>query len=653
MTLGERLGWLGRAQEARSFKIAATALIVLAAAGLMIAFVFGGPAAERFGGSLSDEELSGMTEAQKVEARSDLERINRSIERLLEAKGDTTLAAVTIGVSSVLLAGAVWMGLGLTYLAVLLGAGAVVLPLLAFESTRDWARLLGGVFALSLSFVTLMRGANLLLSGPWAVTGIARNVLVEASRQRVSLVFFVLLVFGLAALPGMLDDRTALRYRVQSFLQFGTGGSFWIIAVLVVLFSVSTVATEQRGKVIWQTMTKPVSAWSYVLGKWLGVSVLALVLLSVSGTGVFLFTEYLRGLPALNETGPFQSKSGVGVTEDRRVLESQVLAARVAVDNEPLNMASRDPEYFRGMVDQYIAEIKRSNPNFDDRSEAQRREVLDSLNRDVELQYRVIPAAPPGSGIIGSQTYRFAGLSAPRDQGRPVTFRYRIDSGSNRPDLTYKLTFMFRGFPPISRDVVLGQFHVMDLPPTVIDAEGNLTVTVYNGGFVNETIPMANPSDVSFPKGGLEVSYSRGGYRMNFVRVMVVLWVKLVFLAIIGICAATFLSFSVASLVAFGVFLSAESSGYLAKSLETYDDMDHEGNVVWAKWVAVRIAEGVTWLFQVYADLRPTQRLVDGILLSWGHVAFGLVVLAAASGVIYWIAGSIFKRRELAMYSGQ
>jgi hypothetical protein len=40
-------------------------------------------------------------------------------------------------------------------------------------------------------------------------------------------------------------------------------------------------------------------------------------------------------------------------------------------------------------------------------------------------------------------------------------------------------------------------------------------------------------------------------------------------------------------------------------------------------------------------------------LLSWASVAYGTTVLAAWTGALYAIAVSVFRRRELATYSGQ
>ncbi len=59
------------------------------------------------------------------------------------------------------------------------------------------------------------------------------------------------------------------------------------------------------------------------------MSALAGALVGVSTAGVFLFTEYLRSGPALGETSAYAVAGGEGISEDRFLLETQVLTARV------------------------------------------------------------------------------------------------------------------------------------------------------------------------------------------------------------------------------------------------------------------------------------------------------------------------------------
>jgi hypothetical protein len=65
-----------------------------------------------------------------------------------------------------------------------------------------------------------------------------------------------------------------------------------------------------------------------------------------------------------------------------------------------------------------------------------------------------------------------------------------------------------------------------------------------------------------------------------------------------------------------------------------------------------KLAEGISGAFSVYSDLRPTARLVEGEYLSWGSLATGTIVVGIWCLVLFVIGVLIFRRRELAIYSG-
>ena len=496
------------------------------------------------------------------------------------------------------------------------------------------------------AFAALLTVSRLLFSGSTPVMAVAKNVLTEATRMKISVIFIVLVVFGLAALPLVLDPEQPLRYRVQSFLQYATAGSFWAIAILVLVFSVSSVATEQRDKVIWQTMTKPVAAWQYILGKWLGVCTLAAVLLLVCTSGIFMFSEYLRTQPATGESQAYVATSGRGITEDRLILETQVLTSRTTVRVAPIEL---DNETFRKNVQDKVETEMRtleqtigSPDELKRRREALRTAIADSLRNSINMEYHSIR---PGTG----QWYRFEGLAAAKTTNRPIILRFKLDSGSNRPDAAFKITLQFMGSDPQVMPIGLGQFHTLPINPQVIDENGNADLQIINAD-VRAGRP--NPETLAFSPEGLEISYSSGGFRANFMRCALVLWIKLAFLAMLAICASTFLSFSIAALVSFAIFLAAEGAGFVSGALENYMTEDSEGKTLVLNTVVAHIAGVVATTFKIYADLRPTGRLVEGLELSLLDVASGAIVLAAATGVLYMIAVYVFRRRELAIYSG-
>jgi ABC-type transport system involved in multi-copper enzyme maturation permease subunit len=667
----ETLLRLNRIQQTTPFKIIASVVVVaLAIAAFATYYVAVTAPAARETAAMREEiraaeEAAGQPQnAEDREMRSALDASQKVFEDIAARRA----SPVNVGIGAAAIAGmmiaAIWLGLGLTYLALALLTAVVIFPLWRIGGTtwaqqREWSKqmslgqamravaLLGtGLVILTASFVALMQAGRSFLAGPNQVFAIARNVLIEAVRIKVFLVLIIVLVFALAALPLVLDPTTPLRYRVQSFLQYGTGGAFWIIAFLTLFFSASTVAFEQRDRQIWQTMTKPVAAWQYLLGKWLGVVTLNAVLLAVCCAGVFLFTEYLRKQPAEGEQVQVVAGLSQGISRDRMLLETQVLAARERVTPaDPMEFDS--PDFQRGVA-AYIEDQRSRDPDFA-RDDTTFRQVASDLHKSYVQNFRSIRAGAWAA-------YEFTGLQEAKRRNVPLTLRYKVDSGSNDPSHIYKLTFSFAGqiLPP--QDVGLGQAHTLTLYPNVIDDAGVLTLEVVNGALVpdeNGALAVApNPDMIVFPKDGLELFYAAGSYQGNFLRVAGVLWVKLAFLSMLAIAASTFLSFPVACLIAFSVFLGAEGAGYLKNSLEYYSAADEKGNINPIKVVIRAVGLAVSWMFASYHDLKPTMRLVDGRLLTWSAMSYGSFVLLAWTAALFGLAVGIFRKRELATYSG-
>ncbi|HED54315.1 MAG TPA: hypothetical protein ENJ00_08965 [Phycisphaerales bacterium] len=691
MKLREAMARANRLQQHRRFKIAASAVIVVVALIVMVGALVAA--------HTPDSGLQTSAQQDEAPADSELTISNADAAELMFSTvlsgargpwGVVMAAGLVAGVALVI----VWLGLGLTYLGLAVVVGLVAGPMWMFGSTRGLSKLIMALVALSASFTALMQGLRLLLSGNGPVRAIARNVLAEAVRLKLSIIFIVLLIFGLAALPGMLDAEQPLRYRVQSFLQYGTGGSFWIIALLVVFFSVSTVATEQRDKIIWQTMTKPVPAWKYIFGKWLGVSGLAAVLLAVSSSGVFLFVEYLRNQPALGEREAYVAMSSAGVSEDRLVLETQVLSAR---RNVPALEPELDEETINSIIADSVKQLQLSDPNFQVTPK-----MYDDMREELVKRGRMMYfSIQPGD----TQTFVFDGIDLGPDEDVPVVLKYRVDAGSNRPDEQYKISIGLPGLAPVVRATGLGHSATIPIAPLIVlppspsepaarivlpddgdfplllklirsgkikgaeyipvgqlvDEDGKFAITLYNGQFaytvqdgrITGVTVIPNPSFMQIPQGGLYLSYTVGTYHANYIRAMTVLWLKLAFLAMLGIFCSTFLSFPVASMVTLGVFLMAESSGYLRVAIDNYHTLNDDNQIVYFKLAVSAITYSVSWIFRIYAELSPVERLVNGEVVGFTSLLKAVAMLGSWCALLFAAAVVIFRRRELAIYSGQ
>ncbi|MGH7133154.1 MAG: ABC transporter permease subunit [Phycisphaerales bacterium] len=707
MNAFEFMGRIDRVQNARPFKIVASIAVLVLAIGAIIYYAVdssrrakdmpeatpryvANPEAKPSDTKTSDGKPAPKPDADKTEsAKGDdkdkpatedptkiLERQQKAnaeiIARVLNDLRAKDLSigsfALGVGVGTAVLLAIIWLGLLLTYAGIFL-FGAVVagivwaLALIGFPGAAPLVRLWPfalGCLLLGVSFASLMQALRVLLSPSHPVFAIARNVVAEAVRMKISLLFIALLVIGLALLPQALDagtvaNPTPLRYRVQAFLQYSIAGTSILVALLSIVLGVYTVASEQREKVIWQTMTKPVRAWHYVLGKWLGVVGVAAVLLGVSSTGIFLFTEYLRNQPAIGEIVSYVPRDPrTTITEDRLALEYQVLVGRAT------ESFARPPEIEQIAVQAYQERLEaekkereqdasRSLPPID--AEKLKKQVLQEV-------FTAFLSVMPGD----SRVYEFKNLGVARDLGLPVTFRYKVNAGANNPTDFYNITITVPQNPPHVRNVPVGQMLTELFPPTAIvdmpkkDKDGKeyyetlLPVVITNADIERRTV---NPQTITFPPDGLEIFYPASSFAANFFRVIVVIWLKIAFLAIVGIAAATFLSFSVACLTALGVFFVAESSSFMNKALEFYSVYDQKDDSVQVDRLIIKpIARLLSDIFQFYGDLNPTGNLVEGRLIPWGQVIHAGAIFAVVITVLFAIGGFILQRRELATYSG-
>lgn len=715
MSVPDVFASVNRAQRTLLFKIIASCVVVALALSFLINYAVQQQRALRDSGTrveiherekeaaspdapaapLSPDELK-RKEASRADAEADAQYIND----LLAKRADWTGAAVVSGFVAVVLLGFIWIGLG-AVAPILLGLIALVSWRLKLFSPQDVSYEELGTFDVILlfvaaiaimtaSFLALMEVLKLVLGRSHPVLAVARNVVAEAVRLRVSLVLIILLMFGLAALPGLLDPGTPLRYRVQSFLEYGTGGAFWIIAVLVIFLSVGSVTFEQRDRVIWQTMTKPVTSWQYLLGKWLGVVGVAAVLLMVSATGVFAFTEYLSRQKAMGEVSPYIASGTQFVAEDRAILESQVLASRRTilptapdVVNEEVESeitqriqrslvqageaitpesieAQRTPEHVAQIRGEVIQEMKDRFRSIDPgQAKVYYFDGLQDLRRTT---WESVDSAAERMNLTTDEVKRLAdiGRILSRTEGgrteigqvrvKPITLRYKIQAGGNDPRTVFKVSFTIPGQANfVVREVPLNTAMTLSIPPSAVDEHGRLQLTVTNG---DESTHVANEGTMALAADCFNIFYSAGSYRLNFFRVVLVLWLKLSFLAMVAIAASTFLSFPVAAMISFGVLLIAEGASFVWEALNYYD-ATVDGKFDIARFIVRMVSLPIAWTFKHYSDITPVQSLSNGEIVSWSVVLWSVILLGGTSAILYTVGVAIFRRRELATYSGQ
>ena len=544
-----------------------------------------------------------------------------------------------------------------------IGGAALLVALvlvLWFTGYRIAGFILGGVVGMALALSLGIGLIRLVLRPGLSVTGVARTLVDEAVRMKVALVFMVALLLLLPVLPFGLDSAERLDYRVQFFLTWSLTAVGVLLSLMTIFLACSTICFEIENRQVFLTLTKPVGRGTYLAGKWLGIVLLNAVLVGVAGGAVWGFARVLGMQP------------GVGLADEMAVTE-QVLTARASVTPRPREAAGLQP-----LVEQRLAQLRAENPQQFEGGVTP--EMLEQVRNQVRLGWLTVE---PGNVNV----YVFDGLTDRATLGQEVQLRVRPKASKPTPNERLWLGVRINGRPwpqhsggerpPGIIEAINDAYHVVRIPTELVDAEGRLLIEIANFTPPDRTKPTADeqrPPSVSFTATegeGIELRYKVGSFEGNLARAFTMLWLRLAFLAMLGLAAGTFLSFPVACLLALLVYVVAAGSGFIGESLASFGGSvagkpDALAIIAWPfaesvkhlaaldLWAFVKVwikVVGVlfTSLVPSLGRYNPVPLVADGQVVSWdllGRAAGNVGLLwTTAMGVLAW---AIFRRRELA-----
>jgi len=233
------------------------------------------------------------------------------------------------------------------------------------------------------------------------------------------------------------------------------------------------------------------------------------------------------------------------------------------------------------------------------------------------------------------------------ESDQSLFIRFKYDVAVNPPDLQiYGRWFagdyrqIMYGTPiktPIryfDRNDLIRTFHEIEVPVDVIAEDGYLAV-----GFLN--VPL-NHTTVIFPlEDGLEVLYKADTFGANFIRAVLLILFRLIFLACLGLLAATFLSFPVAILLCLVIFFTATMSGFI---IESFGFLSKNVSSFYSYTIRPMIL-----LLPRFDNFNSTKFLVPARLLSWLLVAKGAGLMVGVKAVLLLLlALLIFSFKEIA-----
>jgi ABC-type transport system involved in multi-copper enzyme maturation permease subunit len=479
------------------------------------------------------------------------------------------------------------------------------------------------------------------------IAAVAQTLVRESLRLRISVAFIVVMLVTLPIIPLWIDPEEPIRYQVQNFLSDSMTLVYVLAACMTLVLSCATVSFEIRDRQIWHLATKPLGRVQYLLGKWAGIVLLDALLLAIGGASIYGFAQYLGSRAddplAMIEVNDEVLTARIGVTPRLDQLgESQVKELAYAeFQNDPITREKVE----RGEADEFNVI----------------RGIVRRLRQEhLDRQRSVAPGGFNENRQYDARVYEFLGLNAARRAERNLTLRYKFHIGRSESTDRYPVVFRFPATgDEIQQMVVPEQRQRLLLPAELIDEDGVLRMQVLNGGF-SETPSeatrafFANGATLIFDSDGLEVLWQAASFESNFTRALVIDWIKLAFLGMLGITAATFLSFPVAILLAFTIFVGGSMTPFISDSLGQFrPDADTVAPIRIAQTVIAAVARSIEWLLRPFGESSPNRLVVEGRLVSLGDLFRNLMVIGAFwCGATLFIGWWVFRRRELATYSG-
>ncbi len=445
----------------------------------------------------------------------------------------------------------------------------------------------------------------------WAV---ATNTIKQAVRMKVAAVFLILLLILLPLMGFSATGDGTLKGRLQTFVSYGLSLTSLLLCLLTIIISIYSVASDIEQRQIYTVITKPIRRSQFLLGKLLGVVLLDVILLSLFAAIIYTITIYTPQFFDVPEAQRIQA-------------DNEFFTARAALTVPEVNVSQEVEDIYKKL--EIRNELPPNVPRDEIIAEPTRQQQLSKRAAGVgyELLWEFNNVKPRGSNERLFIRFKYDVPVTPPDSqvyGLWTVGDYRQIRSGMKPET---LPYIFERKDPVR------EFREIEVPADAVAKDGYLAV-----GFFN--VPLNNTA-VIFPPDCIMVLYKADTFTGNFVRTVLLILFRLIFLACLGILASTFLSFPVAILLCLVLFATASVSGFV---IESFNFLSENISVIYSytiKWI-IR-------LLPQFDKFNPTKFLVPARLLSWSLLArCAAVMVCIKAFLLLVLALVIFSYREIA-----
>ena len=443
----------------------------------------------------------------------------------------------------------------------------------------------------------------------WAV---ARNTIAQALRMKLAAVVVILLLVLLPLMSRIMVGDGRLHGKLQTFISYGMSLMTVLLSILTIAVSTHTLSDDIKRKYIFLVVTKPIGRFQIVLGKLLGVVTVNLVLLVMFSSIIYVLTLLMFHYTDAPQPEVTQAKN-------------EFFTARLGLT---------DPEDEDKIV-------QRARQEFDKRQRTHQmpenmtpRDVLSQLIGHEKIKARSV-------GVYGRKVWEFENVRV-RDPNDTLFVRYKFSVTTPPPDDKVHGLWDIGDIRQVDgwktpiirilRSDVIRTFAEIQATAAVIAADGYVAVVFYN---TNSNQTTVIPEDV-------ELLFRAGSFTGNYIRAVLLIGVRLIFLAALGVSASTWLSFPVAFLLTIAVFCAGLINGFI---IESFDSLGPTVGIIYSLTL-----RPLVWLLpKLDGPHNPTQFMVFGKLLTWQILARACAVMICLKAAVLTMLGMwIFSNREIA-----
>jgi ABC-type transport system involved in multi-copper enzyme maturation permease subunit len=438
--------------------------------------------------------------------------------------------------------------------------------------------------------------------------------------MRIAVVFAVLLVVLLPVMAYSASGDGTVKGRLQTFLSYGLSLVGLLLSLLTILAVSHSATSDVVQRQVYTVLTKPIRRHEFLFGKFLGVLYVDVCLLVGLSAIVYGITVYAPRF--------------LGATEEDQVqLTNEFFTARKGLKPKEVDVSQEVEQDYQKLV---------QNRELDQFFEGVPKPVIIArLTQQKKLEKR---AAASGEDL----TWEFSDVHL-ADPNGSLFVRFKFDVSVTPPDSQVFTRWMVGDLrqlktgaqvttpiyrTPTPRKDPIRTPREFEVPASVLAKDGYLAVGIFNES-LNNTV-------IIFPiEDGFQVLYKADGFRANFLRALALIFMKLIFLAALGIFASSFLSFPVAVLLCLVVFLTGTVSAFV---LESFSYMGGQLSLFYEYTLKLLVQ-----VLPQFDRINPTDFLVAGRLIPWSLLAWSGVVMVGIKAILLLAVGLwIFRSREIA-----